>query len=870
MPAALRGVRPDRANGDFMFFERKPGHGFNVLSVAIGLLLLSFWIWYAARLGLRVQVRNPQQIIWLGLGAVFTLFLVKFVTCEPAMALSGLLGLTAGSLVYFFVSRWGYAPRYPLTRGALLLIPSAGASLILHFAIHRFMPKRLALRGAELAVIYTIVVVGMGTAFVARGTFHAAADLWRTEYGLAKWIPPQFLPMPDSRDDLHPGQAPAKGPPPAGAVSAEAAATPSEGAAAEAGAAARSADAGYPEKGARKGLFEGKAKVPWWSWFVSGAGHWRKAASWTFPGFFWIIAILTVEFFFLFMALTFRKRWIEEERLPFPFAQIPITIIGEKGSDAYAFFRGRGRWIAFAAGAALTVTAVLSISPTGAKSVQPLQYLFFENLNIRIDLTGSKFVSQALYIVWLAPFSLVIMMFVPLEVLLTAIVTFFLSQVLVRWGATQMGVSAEDYPGRITRGVALGGTTGLALWTMVFHYKEITRLFKAFARRTRGAFERKWLNARNLLLLFWAVALGWCAWVYPTLYGEGLKPATRWLMLAGTVLMFLYIVLSARKEKVDPEDTGPIGSRSLLILTIASGLAFVALTLPGRSIWLLAASTALIFVYAFGSMRARGETVHQEFYDYDQGRIDAAIEARYLPPPSGADAAATAAVAENRWWNTQMGFLSHWYSWHFGVTFRRWGPHNQFLDTFKIGHETGARPRDIFRAIVLAMMVAAIVTPILTLAISYKYGYGGKNVPMYWYEDYITNTGRAYIFGTSSMEPPKHLDQSPIYTWPVLCFFITGVIMYMRREYVWFPLHPVGFVMSGWMYQAFGGVREMWFTLIVVYLVKKLIFKWFGVRHFRERVQPVLVFLAMGLVLGMLMFLLRYAVEQGAGVFIWS
>ena len=59
-----------------------------------------------------------------------------------------------------------------------------------------------------------------------------------------------------------------------------------------------------------------------------------------------------------------------------------------------------------------------------------------------------------------------------------------------------------------------------------------------------------------------------------------------------------------------------------------------------------------------------------------------------------------------------------------------------------------------------------------------------------------------YIFGTSSMEPPKHFDQSPLYTWPVVGFFIIGLIMYMRREYVWFPFHPIGFVMARWMYQA--------------------------------------------------------------------
>ena len=65
-------------------------------------------------------------------------------------------------------------------------------------------------------------------------------------------------------------------------------------------------------------------------------------------------------------------------------------------------------------------------------------------------------------------------------------------------------------------------------------------------------------------------------------------------------------------------------------------------------------------------------------------------------------------------------------------------------------------------------------------------------------------------------------------------------------------------------------MRDLWFTVLVAWFLKRMIFKWFGVRFFREKVQPVLVFIAMGLLLGTVIFLVRFAVELGIGWFKWS
>jgi hypothetical protein len=827
-----------------MILERKPGKGFNALTVLIGLSLLSFWIYFAARITAHPNLQAPHVVVLFGFGAIFTLFVVKVACAEPAAFLASFTGLIAGILAYVILG----PPQYPLAKALFILGPAALVGVPLFLALRKTLPRRLALRGEELAVVYTIIIIGTATAFVTRSTFQAAQTLWRPEFRLEKWIPPHFLPAPGARDDV------------------------SATASASAPTALPAADATtYVEKGARKGLYEGRAKPPWWSWYLTGFGRNRPTADWTFPAIFWTILLLTVEFFFLFLALLFRKRWVEEERYPFPMAQMPLAFIGENealGAPSYGITRAR--WIAFAAGVALCAVAVFSVAPTDAREVIPLRYLFFDSINPRINLTGYSFAPQYASIVWLEPFSLLILLFAPIDVLLTALVTFIGIQVVVFWGfqmLTQYAGLAPDI-NFLNRGLGFGGAAGLAFWTLLFQWPDIGRLFTAFAQRTRSVAESPLFNMRNALLLLWAAAMVWSIWVYPSLYGPSLTPATRWLLLIGTTLFILYLILSARREKVDPSDREPIGARSLFLLLSATGLSFVALTLPPSSAALLVGGAFVIFVYAFAGMRARGEMPLNNYEVYDQARVDAAIQGRYTPGPS--DPSLGIAAPQNHWWNTPPGFVSHLYTWEFGSYYKRWAPHNSFLDTFKIGHETGATPKDILKALVLAMTVAAVVTPILTIHLSYVYGLGGVNLPMYYYEEYMSATGHAMTFGTTLNHPPNHFDDSPIFVWPVVAFFAMGVMVYMRREYVWFPFHPIGFLVGAWLWQPFAGVSDMWFTFFVAWLLKRSLFKWFGIRFFRDKVQPILVFIIMGMVLGIILYVLRYALQYNIGIRKWG
>ena len=64
--------------------------------------------------------------------------------------------------------------------------------------------------------------------------------------------------------------------------------------------------------------------------------------------------------------------------------------------------------------------------------------------------------------------------------------------------------------------------------------------------------------------------------------------------------------------------------------------------------------------------------------------------------------------------------------------------------------------------------------------------------------------------------------------------------MFMRRRFLWWPFHPVGYVLSGtW------SVDNIWMPLFISWLVKLLLTKYGGIRMYRRAVP----FFA-GLILG--------------------
>lgn len=131
--------------------------------------------------------------------------------------------------------------------------------------------------------------------------------------------------------------------------------------------------------------------------------------------------------------------------------------------------------------------------------------------------------------------------------------------------------------------------------------------------------------------------------------------------------------------------------------------------------------------------------------------------------------------------------------------------------------------RYLFWAIMAAIFVNIIATIIFMLKISYKYGginlnswffKGGPQAPFDYIADLIKNPTDSNKIG-----------------W--LCrgigLVVMSTLMFMRQQFLWWPLHPIGFVIGPvWL------MDELWFSIFIAWLIKKIILKYGGVRVYEK------------------------------------
>ncbi len=56
----------------------------------------------------------------------------------------------------------------------------------------------------------------------------------------------------------------------------------------------------------------------------------------------------------------------------------------------------------------------------------------------------------------------------------------------------------------------------------------------------------------------------------------------------------------------------------------------------------------------------------------------------------------------------------------------------------------------------------------------------------------------------------------------------------------------------------------VWFSFLLAGVAKGLVFRWLGVRYFREKVQPAVIMVLCGMIFGMMFFIFRHiASSQG-------
>ncbi len=152
----------------------------------------------------------------------------------------------------------------------------------------------------------------------------------------------------------------------------------------------------------------------------------------------------------------------------------------------------------------------------------------------------------------------------------------------------------------------------------------------------------------------------------------------------------------------------------------------------------------------------------------------------------------------------------------------------------KVIDDGGQDKRRLFWAMLLAIVVCMVSSIWMLLWLSYTHGGVNGNG---WF--YGGGARAPYDFiATLLMSPP---DANWAGWWiQGVGGGITGLLMFLRAQFLWWPFHPIGFVIGPiWL------MDRLWFTVLLAWLIKACILKYGGLRGYR-RARP----LFLGLILG--------------------
>lgn len=268
---------------------------------------------------------------------------------------------------------------------------------------------------------------------------------------------------------------------------------------------------------------------------------------------------------------------------------------------------------------------------------------------------------------------------------------------------------------------------------------------------------------------------------------------------------------------VNMDDSKEPMSYRTAILGIVAGTVVILLFCyqAGMSIWVALMLFAIYFIMVIAVARMRAELgpPTHDLYDAGPERIMvSAFGARRLGPN-----------------NLTMFSLLYWLGYDY-----RSHPMGHQLEGFKMAERLNMDSRKLLPAIMLAAVIGVFSAFWVFLHVAYNRG--SQNFA-------ATGIGWATFYHLQTwLSNPPQLD-FPFLRQAGFGLSFTFLLMFMRRLFLQFPFHPVGYAVAGsWT------MSWMWFSIFIGWLVKRIILKYGGLRIYRNA-RP----LFLGMILGQYM-----------------
>ena len=180
-------------------------------------------------------------------------------------------------------------------------------------------------------------------------------------------------------------------------------------------------------------------------------------------------------------------------------------------------------------------------------------------------------------------------------------------------------------------------------------------------------------------------------------------------------------------------------------------------------------------------------------------------------------------------------------------------PHQ--LEGFKLADRVGMSGNRVIVAILLATLVGALSCFWAFLHAGYQLGTEARLYRTTWF------AREGYNILASRLTYPADVGYNDI-LFMCIGFIFTVTILLIRTKFLWWPLHPVGYAVTGWWI-----IGRLWFPLLISSIVKWSALKFGGVRAYRRMVPFFLGLILGDFVMGSLWSILGIALGRHTYVF---
>jgi hypothetical protein len=156
------------------------------------------------------------------------------------------------------------------------------------------------------------------------------------------------------------------------------------------------------------------------------------------------------------------------------------------------------------------------------------------------------------------------------------------------------------------------------------------------------------------------------------------------------------------------------------------------------------------------------------------------------------------------------------------------------MDNQKMAGELRMRQRSLLPALAIAVVIAFVVASYFFLRFHYTMG----GLKLYGYPN--SNALSMFTLATGAIKGSTEPPDATAYGGFALGMAATALMVWMRANFVWFPLHPLAYAIAPtWTLYVF------WFPFFIAWMIKSLVLHFGGIELFR-RIAPFML----GMILG--------------------